>query len=92
MRDSVGQAAGEVSAPVSDLTGDMPQLFPSDGGGLEPWMTGCCRLISAWAAMSPDGLMEWFTGDWVGNMFGLCGEHKRDSYFFLSASLQNSTL
>lgn len=80
MRDSaapaaVEQAAGGVSAPVSDLTGDMPQL-PSDGGGLEPWMTGCCRLINAWAAMSPEGLMPPFTGDCVGNRLGLCGEEK----------------
>ena len=69
MRDSaapaaVEQAAGGVSAPVSDLTGDMLQL-PSDGGGLEPWMTGCCRLINA---TSPEGLMPLFTRDCVGNV------------------------
>ena len=72
--------AGGVSAPVSDLTGDMPQLLPPSeaGGGLEPWITGCWRLMSAWAAMSPEGFMAWFTCGWVGNMLGLqCrGERK----------------
>ena len=77
MRDSaapaaVEQAAEGVSAPVSDLTGDMLQL-PSDGGGLEPWMAGCCRLINA---MYPEGLMPPFTGDCAKNNIGLCGEEK----------------
>lgn len=30
------EQAGGVSHPCSDLTGDMPQLTLSDGGGLEP--------------------------------------------------------
>ena len=48
------EQAGGVSHPCSDLTGDMPQLTLSDGGGLEPWMTGCCREINVWAAASPE--------------------------------------